>query len=70
MKELVLHGCKINCEEEARDVLLYVEDKLELDEFETLFDHAKFHDKAYFQDRDGHHYLIEYKGGEYFILEK
>lgn len=70
MKKEIIHGCEINIEDEAKDVLFYIDNKLELDEFETLFDHAKFHDEAYFQDREGKHYKIEYKSGEYFVFQK
>ena len=70
MKTVVLHTCNINYEDNEGDTMIYLENHLDLKEFETLFSHAKFHQEAYFQDRSGHHFLIEYRNGEYFLLRR
>ena len=67
MRSEFVHGCKINFEDETKDALIYLENHLNPDEFKTIFDHAHFHQKAYFPDRGGHHYSIEYKDGQYFL---
>lgn len=70
MKNIVLHNCRINFEDDAKDVAIYLENHLSLDEFKTLFDHAHDHREAFFQDRNGHHFMIEYKNGEYFLMDR
>ncbi len=70
MKNIILHNYHINFEDEAKEVEIYLESHLNLDEFKTLFNHAHLHQRAYFQDRIGHHYEIEYKNEEYFIDKK
>lgn len=70
MEKEILHSCEINYEDEAKEALMYLENHLDLEEFKTIFDQARSHGKAYFQDRAGHHFLVEYKNGEYFLLKK
>jgi len=70
MKDILLHNCKINFDDDVKDVEIYLETHLNLNEFQTLFDYAHLHHEAFFQDRSGHHYVIEYKNGEYFIEKR
>ena len=70
MEKAVLHSCEINYEEGSKEVLFHLENHLGLEEFKTIFDHARLHGKAYFPDREGHHFMLEYKSGEYFLLKK
>ncbi|GEM_PF-3274246 len=67
MKTIVLHDCHINFEDDVKDVETYLGNHLNLNEFQTIFNYAHLHQQAYFQDRNGHHYLADYKNGEYFI---
>ncbi len=70
MKTIILHNCHINFDETIKDVEIYLESHLNLNEFQTLFNHAHLHQEAYFQDRNGHHYAIEYKNEEYFVEKR
>lgn len=70
MKNFDLHGCRINHEDDVKDIHIYLENHLDEKEFHTLFDHAKLHQQAFFQDESGHHYVIDYKNGEYFIIKR
>jgi hypothetical protein len=70
MNTLHLHSCHINYDNDAKEGVIFLENHLDLKEFETLFGYAKDHREAFFQDREGHHYEIEYKSEQYFLIKK
>ncbi len=70
MKEIILHGCRINMDDDANDLRLYLEDHLETDEFQTIFGYAKHKGTAYFQDDERHHFFIEFDDDVYTVNER
>lgn len=70
MNTIELHGHHINYDDNVKEAVKYIEEHLDEKEFQTLFDYAKHYQEAYFQDNLTHHYIIEYKNGEYFIIKR
>lgn len=48
MKTTILHNCHINFEDDVKDVEIFLESHLNLNEFQTPFNHAHLHQEAYF----------------------
>jgi hypothetical protein len=69
MREINIHGYHINYEDSEKEAIYFLERHLNPREFQTIFDHAKLHREAFFQDREAHHYEVRYDNGE-FYLEK
>lgn len=67
MNEDYIHNRQINYDDNAKECIRYLEGHLNSREFDTIFDHARLHREAFFQDNLGHHYVIKYKEGEYYI---
>ena len=67
MKKIILHGARINVDDDARELIIFLENHVTRDEFETIFGYAKYKQKAYFQDRDRHHFEVSYDDGTYTI---
>ncbi len=70
MKELNLHGRRINMDDNASELTIYLENHLTVDEFQTIFGYAKHYKTAYFQDNERHHFVIEYDDGIYTVDER
>jgi hypothetical protein len=65
-----LNGYDVNYDDNEKEVLRYLDNHLDREEVETIFDHARYKGEAYFQDREGHHFIVEYKSGEYFLEKR
>jgi hypothetical protein len=69
MKKIMLHGMSINVDEDDRGLVLYLEDHLTREEFDTIFGYARYKKQAYFQDHDRHHFSVVYDDDVYTIDE-
>ena len=70
MKKVELYGCYINYEDDAREATSYLENHLNQKEFQTIFNYARYHQKAYFQDINRRHFMVKYEEGEYFLTKE
>jgi hypothetical protein len=69
MKKLILHGVQIGIGDDAQDLLIFLKNHMTLDEFDTVFGYAQYKKKAYFQDKDHHHFKVEYEDDVCLISE-
>lgn len=69
MHKTILYGAVIMTDDDARDVRLYVENRLTRDECATIFGWARAKGVSHFQDDERHHYAVTYSDSVYTITE-
>lgn len=70
IKDIRLHGFRIQYEENAYDGIKYLRDELQLVEAKVFFDQARMKKFAEFEDRHDRQFTLTYHDGIYMLIRR
>lgn len=70
MSKITVHGHTINYESEAHSGISYLMNNLDYEEAKVIFQQAKTHGHAAFEDHQNREYTLEYHGGTYTLSRR
>jgi biotin synthase-like enzyme len=70
MSEIEIRGHHLNYEDGDKEAMRYLLERLDDKEHETLFEYARHYRESYFQDQFQHHFILQYRDGQYYITKR